>query len=44
MVSSVIGIAHHQRVFELAFLIRRRELAELLAGEVTLAEVEAGFR
>ena len=37
---SVIGIAEHQRVFELALLVGGRELRELLVGEVALAVIE----
>ena len=36
------GVAEHQRLFELPFFIRGRELIEFLAAEVTLAVVELG--
>ena len=40
MVSSVIGIAQHQRVFELPLLVGGGEFVELLAGVVALAVIE----
>ena len=44
MVSSVTGSPMRQRFFQLALFIRGRELAELLSGEIALAEIETRFR
>src|SRR5439155_7266904 len=36
------GIAQHQRILELPFLVGGSELAELLAGEIAAAIIELG--
>ena len=39
----MIGIFQHERVFQLPFLVYRRELAEFFVGVVALAVIQLGL-